>query len=56
MIDVVNKLNASILIPAIDLPLQPITVWTEVTRSVCLGGKDFCLALLCTAKPQLRSK
>lgn len=42
MIDVVNKLNASILIPAIDLPQQPIMVWTEVTRSVCLGGKDFC--------------
>lgn len=35
MIDVGNKLNASILILAIDLPQQPITVWTEVTRAVC---------------------
>lgn len=27
MIDVVNKQNASILIQAIDLPPQPITMW-----------------------------
>lgn len=48
MIDVVNKLNASILIPAIDLLQYPITVWTEVTLSLCLRGKDFCFGLLST--------
>lgn len=38
MIDVVNKLNASILIWGIDLPQQPITMWAEVMCSASLQG------------------
>lgn len=39
MIDVVNKQDASILIRGIDLPEQPITVWTEVVHQVNLPGE-----------------
>lgn len=41
MIDVVNKQNASILMQAIDLPLQPITMWAEVIHSLNLPGEVF---------------
>lgn len=52
MIDVVNKQNASILMRAIDLPRQPITMWAEVILSFNLLGEIFPTRPLCYFVPE----